>query len=503
MPPLISDWATLDADIDAYIDRLSVARSTARLHDAGWRTWVEHCKDVGVDPMSAPFGAFEALLLRRREDGHVYARGTHDSIVAAVGAKYTTAGLVPAHKAPDNVGRWRDLLRATSRQAAERKALHPESAQQWDVVPLKRDDLVPMLMARLPSGQYVDACVATVLLAMDCGFSGRDLGRLGVDEVVDGPEGIMVAGKALACDHVERARGVPWDCTVCAVRAVLAGHPGEGPLLRRASSGDLVVSTCQRLRKLRDRAWGGTATDATASGWRSTRLRPADGLTMWQQAGLRRASVLLMTRRGAGGRWLRARVWTAVSWTCGFRMCGDLLRLDRDAVKLDPNAAGYGLYLAATKDDPAGEKRVVRSLPWGDGGLSVAQMMAEYLCVRDAIHGPQGSLLVGHVLNPLVLGHGIASGGEGVGGGTGIAKDDLQLLCAAAGLSDRTYTSYSTRKGFAAQAHQDGWTVEQISEALRHQALATTLNSYLQAAAAKDVSTRLIHLLGGSADGPH
>jgi hypothetical protein len=170
------------------------------------------------------------------------------------------------------------------------------------------------------------------------------------------------------------------------------------------------------------------------------------------------------------------------------------------AVRLDPGGAGYELHLAGTKDDPAGDKRVVRPLPWGDGATSVAHMMAEYLCVRDAVHGADGSLLVGHVINPLEAGRGIAADGAGVGGGTGAAKSDLQLLCAAAGLSGRNYSAYSTRKGFAAQAHDDGWAVERISEALRHQALATTLNSYLEASAAKDVSTRLIHILAGVAD---
>lgn len=502
MPPIVDDWAHLDDDIKKYVDRLSLARSTTRSHEAGWRIWEQHCAELRVDPMLAHLDVFVELLLRRREDGHVYARGTHDTILAAIGAKYAAAGLVPAHKEPVNQGRWRDLMRASSREAGARKVAYPESAEQWKVRPLKRNDLLPMLTAAPASDPHVDACVATVLLAMDGGYSGRELGRLGVDEVVDGPEGIVVAGTAFLCDHVERVRGVPWDCTVCAIRAVLSSHSGEGPLLQRASRGDLVVSTSQRLRQLRDRPWGGTATDATASGWRSSRLRPADGLTPWQQAGLRRACVLLAGRRGEGGRWLRARVWTAVAWTCGFRMCGDLLRLDRDAVRLDPTGAGYGVHLAGTKDDPSGDKRVVRPLPWGDGAQSVAQMMAEYLCARDAVHGPGGSLLVSHVLNPLTPGQGIASGGEGVGGGTGIAKDDLQLLCAAAGLSGRDYTAYSTRKGFASQAHDDGWTVEQISQALRHQALATTLNSYLQSAAAKDVSTRLIHILGGLADEP-
>jgi hypothetical protein len=182
-----------------------------------------------------------------------------------------------------------------------------------------------------------------------------------------------------------------------------------------------------------------------------------------------------------------------MAWSCGFRMCGDLLRLERQAVSVDPNGAGYRVDLAGTKDDPWGDKHVVRPLPWGTGRVSVASMVAEYLCVRDAAHGVGGNLLVTDVLTSKhATGHGIADRERSANGGTSAAKKDLQLLSGLAGQARCPYSSYSTRKGFAAQALQDGWSVEEIRDALRHKTLGVTLNAYLAPGAAKDVSTKLI-----------
>ncbi|MBY9074223.1 hypothetical protein K1X13_05240 [Nocardioides sp. WL0053] len=399
-----------------------------------------------------------------------------------------------------NVGAWKTLMKGATRYANERKRAHPSSAEQWEVEPLLRDDAVAMLTTTPVTTPRLDACVAAVLLAMDGQMTARNLAHLEVDEVRDLRDGsVRVGGQEFPCDHVERMRGVPWDCTACAVRAVVTHHPGTGTLLAAAAGGDPVPAMSQRLSALRDRVWAGVPMDRSTSGWRSTRLTPGSALTDWQAAGFRRACVLIVGRRGEAGTWLRARAWTAMAWSCGFRMCGDLLRLSRMAVSADPTGAGYRIDLAGTKDDPRGDKLVVRPLAWGDGPVSVASLVAEYLCVRDAVHGRGGNLIVSDVLSRRdAAGRGVADGGRGCGGGTGTAKRDLRVLCELAGLSDRRYSSYSTRKGFAEQAHRDGWSVEEIRDALRHQTLGVTLNSYLAASAAKDVSTKLIRNLAGS-----
>lgn len=496
VPPLVTEWSALDTDIDAFIGEFGKAPGTVRSHAQGWATWASHCQALGVDPLAAPFSAFEDLLLRRRSDGHAYARGSHDIVLGAVGATYAEAGVVPAHKLPANVSSWKALLRGASREAGTRKRSHPASAEQWEVEPLLRPDLVAMLTATLRSTTRIQAVVASVLLAIDSQMASRELARLGTAEVELLPHGVQVGGQTFPCRHAELVPGVPWDCTSCAIRAVVEAHPGAGPLFVAASEGDLVAVTARRLRALRDRPWGGAEVNRATGGWRSTRLTPAEDLSDWQAAGFRRACVLLAGRHGEGGTWVRARAWTALAWSCGFRMCGDLLRLDRKAVFRDAGGQGYRIALAGTKDDPRGEKQVVRPVAWGDGPVSAASLVAEYLCVRDAVHGPGGKLIVADVLSRRdAAGTGLANGGQGGGGGTGTARKDLGLLCDLAQITDHRYSSKSTRKGFAEQARRDGWTVEAIRDALRHQSLGVTLNSYLSASAAQDVSTTLIRSL--------
>jgi hypothetical protein len=360
-----------------------------------------------------------------------------------------------------------------------------------------------MLRTEPTESQYLDACVASVLLAIDGQFASRELARLDVADVtVDEDGGLAVAGVVLPCDHEERERGVPWDCAACAVKRVVQQHAGAGLLLRACSSGSLTTALTQRLAGLRDRRWAGVALDRTTSGWRSTRLTLAVGNTDRQVAGFRRACVLAVGRRGTAARWLRARAWVMVAWSGGFRMCGDLLRLRRAAVTVDPNGEGFRLALASSKDDPFGRKQVTRGIPWGDGsGLCAASMLAEYLCVRDAVHGPGGFLLVADVVTcGTVAGRGLSRGGQGSDGGSGTAKRDIDLLCERAGLERGQYSSYSTRKGFSQQALDDGWDEEDIRDALRQQTLGVTLNSYLSARKAKDVSTALMRRVnrGGS-----
>lgn len=494
--PLVEDWGVLDAHIDEFMKQFSQAQRTIRDHERGWATWEAHCRHLGVHPLAAPFSAFEDLLLRKRRDGHEYSRGTHDTVLAAVGARYAQGGLVPAHKHPANRSAWATLLRGSARQASARKQAQPASHEQWRVIPLLREDAVAMLTCTPSATARLDARVAAVLLALDGQMASRQLSDLSPQDVREVSGGVSVAGHVFACDHEERVRGVPWDCTACAVRAVVGAHTGVGPLLTAASTSDLGVAITQQLVALRDRSWGGVPMDRSTTSWRTTRLTAAEGLTAWQVAGFRRACVLIAGRRGEAGTWLRARAWTAMAWSCGFRMCGDLLRLDRRSITVDVNGSGYRIDLSATKDDPYGTKQVIRPLAWGTGGISVAGLVAEYLCVRDAVHGPDGSLLVGNLLRrDATAGRGLADGGEGSDGGTVTARRDLQLLGQLAGLAKCPYSSYSTRKGFAEQALRDGWSVEDIRDALRQQTIGVTLNSYLAASSAKDASTKLISLI--------
>src|SRR6478736_9354351 len=102
--PIIADAAVLDAQIDQFIAMDAKAGLTQRNHRRGWSFWQQHCQDLNVDPLQAPFSAFEDLLLLRRQDGLAYARGSFALVLAAVSARYKDAGLTPAHELPANVG---------------------------------------------------------------------------------------------------------------------------------------------------------------------------------------------------------------------------------------------------------------------------------------------------------------------------------------------------------------------------------------------------------------
>jgi hypothetical protein len=494
-PRRVADMAALDAAIEGFVREHSYALTTRKGYEERWTWWKEHCERVGrrrkvataIDPLRAPFFVFEDLATECRGDGKPLAVGTVRGIASAVTWRCGDQSLVPAHKRTEHAADWEMLMRGKEREEALRRAAGDPPRKK--VTPLLRNDLAVMLVAGLPSSLRLDAVRASVLLALDRSLTVSQLDSLDVSDVEPLAAGaIRVAGvqEPLLCDHAERARGVPWDCTACALLAVLAAHPGDGPLFVHGSRS---LSTFMSGRR---RAWPGLV-----SGRHFTPALPADpSLTDWQLAGLRRGLVL-QCRDGRcwpqdrGFQWVRARAWAAAAWTCGFRMASDLIALDRRAVSRDPAGRGYRIELRGTKDDSPGEKDVTRPLEWSQsGGPSAAQAMAEYLAVRDAATGRGGALL----LSTASHGHRALEETEGFQ----VARRDLDLLCKLAGLS-RVYSSYSTRHGYTQQAELDGWTVEDIQQGLRHQRLDTTLRHYTGASSARQAVTKLMSTPNGAA----
>ena len=301
---------------------------------------------------------------------------------------------------------------------------------------------------------------------------------------------------------------MPWGCTPCAARRVLKSHEGDGALLVAASQGSLATAMYQLVKQIAalDGGRGLICTStrrAPGPGKAALVVAPAPTLTAYENAGIRRAITLSAGRREVGLRWVRARAWVALAWVGGFRMCGDLLRLPRTSVTSDLEGRGLVVELGGTKDDPHGFKRVVRALPYATAGsASAASFVAEYLCIRDALRGPGGFLLTPMTVLPLGDDDsGLADAGKGTGGGTSRAKSDLRLLSQlAGGLDGARYSSYSTRTGFAEQARMDGWSVEEISVALRHRHLGVVLDNYLAGLSAQDVNRRLLAAMEGRHD---
>jgi hypothetical protein len=549
-PTVVEDLGALLATVESFLDvEESRADTTKRTDKSNWKRWEDHCKDVSkayklatpIDPMNAPWWVFRELCLELREDGKALAKGYVQHIAAAAQLKYevrTDDGpRVAPYKRPEHTREWQDLLEGKARAEAERRA-NGDSPQK-PVTPLLREPLLAMLQAEPPRTPRQAATLAVVLLAFDTELSAPRLQALepGDIELLDtddpnAPGGIRVVGVEgpLPCDHRERVRGVPWDCTACAVRAVLAAHPGTGPLfaVAGAAADDEAAAQCQYPGCIRDRAprsgKGGprpsycgqpdpvtglvhdrlTArkarrqASATPGGdaperrggpidvntllvhrrraspylqryveYGKSALTPVDGLDDWQLAGLRRCLAL-----GAGYEehvgfcWVRARAWIATAWVAGFRMVSDLSDLERDRVEPAPNGDGYVIRLRGTKDDASGAKRVSRPLEWSATGGPSA---AQAMAEYLCVR----DAAVGGRDGALVLTSALRRHRPLVVTATQAAWE-MDLLCRFAGLPEGGYSSYSTRKGYGQQARLDGWEPEVIQEGLRHQRLDTT-----------------------------
>lgn len=356
-----------------------------------------------------------------------------------------------------------------------------------DHQPLTRELMTQLLVGgELPrsadpaSNYQVDAVCAASLLALDSLLSRPAISRLQRSDVKElGGGAIQVLDHVFGCDHRERQRGVPWDCTACSVRTVLNAHDGQSVHLFHSDSTRREVS---RWLITRARAWPALTEPDLSRRSLQAAFVVLPGTGEWELAGLRRGLVV-NARQPNSVSWVRGRAWVSMSFEAGLRMCSDLVRLPRSAIAHTADGNGWRLGLGPTKDDPLAQKRSVRVFRFrDDGGPSAAQALSEYLCVRDAAVGAEGPLLLG------------ARGGLLAPKGPLIkpvqaASFDLDLLCELADLPQH-FTSYSTRKGFARQTAKDGWELEETQEGLRHSKPETTLG-YIGDQGAKRVGEKV------------
>jgi len=475
--PKVDDLAALLARVEAYASGGSVGRSTQREYEALWGVWERHCAEGSWEPLSAPLEAFEALWTVRRRDGRRASVAYIDCIVGAIVDRYKRERLPLPHRQPANAGAWRQLRQGYIRSVEQVTRVKEGTAP----VPMRREGALALLTARLAWTPEYLACRARNLLFFDL-MPQSLVYRLSANDVKEVKNGgVAVFGFTFPCDHRERVQGVPWDCTACSLREAVAHHPGDQPLMshyRVSTAHYAVMGLRKRFRDM---------TPATRVGQTQSRTAgPRPGLTDWELAGLRRGMVLYAfgTDGSAtpGLRWLRARAWASVAWSAGLRMASDTQRLTRAHVRPDASGRGWSLALAQTKDDPFGARGVVRAFPWSENDSpSVAQMLAEYVCVRDAVAGPDtaGPLLLRWLDPGLFISdmHGAASG-------------DLLFLSELAGVAP-AWTTYSTRKGYAAQGVDDGWQLEKIQEGMRHDSVSSTL-LYIPEQAAQQVQSKFI-----------
>jgi hypothetical protein len=484
-PPIVTDWEALDADIESFIGTFSKASSTLRCSEVAWNWWVRHCGAHDTSPWSAPWSVWQDIFQAESRNGSTYDARHPRRVLAEVRRRYAEASLrSPAPDEAAHLAEWKTLcLGHAHEKAAERAAAcRCEGDCQCGTAPLSRSDVhamnaVPLSRARYrESGAYKgemrEAAFVAVLAGLDTGLSATALARVAMDEVIvlDGGD-VDLAGHLLPCDHLPRAGRVVWDCAACAVRGLREKRTRDG-----ASKADAFFAVSesmlgQRFHKLR-REWARVLGVQISSGVPANVLVLRDDLDDWIRAGARRGLVIA-TWHYPEGSWLMGRAWVTVAWCGGYRMCGDLAALPRAAVTLLPDGGGVAVALDQTKSHPDGEQ-CLRPLLYedcDDASVSAASLLTEYLAVRDALVGSAGCLFISAPRGRL------RGAAEPMSSPGATANRILRELAGWGGLAP-VFTSYSTRRGFVAQAELDGWSLERTQAGLRHALPETTFRFY-------------------------
>lgn len=463
-PVIVADMAAHDDAITRFLSEDSRAESTREGDAKRWPQWVRHCAVLGVDPLAAPYEAFVSLFELLRADGRPLAAGTVRVMAATILHEYTTRGLLPAHKRPENSADWTQRMKGAARRDAQLR--EAGSPPQPEPDPLTREVMTALFSAQPVSGpgRYTDEAI--LLLALDQEVSIQEAASALLGAVSPDPDWRPVMLPTM-CDHEERVAGVPWDCTACAIHRAVAALVDER--LNGSAELETIVRSAAaragaRLSQMAHHLERGAATLTEPVTMRAD-------VDVWAMGGLRRALVLL-SRSPAGLRWLRARAWVGASWACGIRMCSGMARMSRSDVVIQGESVlitvSQELARGQYRGESPGRRRMLMSR---SRELSVPASVSEYACVRDAVVGSDGAFIVP-----------IASNGRFVPGlvrkTVHVANGDLRLLCEIAKVSGR-YVSSSTWRGYAQQADLDGWRLEDIQDGLGHVEIQSTAEAAL------------------------
>jgi hypothetical protein len=103
----------------------ALSARTQQDHVRSWRRWGRHCAELaelrleGIDPLDAPFWAFEALFTTRAKSDQPLSVSAIRKITQAVTRR--SGDVVPAHKRPEDAAQWRMLLLAKARREGPRQ----------------------------------------------------------------------------------------------------------------------------------------------------------------------------------------------------------------------------------------------------------------------------------------------------------------------------------------------------------------------------------------------
>jgi hypothetical protein len=108
-------------DNDAAQPPRALSARTQRDHVWSWRRWERHCAELAIDPLDAPFWAFESLFTTCAQNGQPLSVSTIRKIARAVARRSGGVDVVPAHKRPEYARQWRMLLLAKARREGRRQ----------------------------------------------------------------------------------------------------------------------------------------------------------------------------------------------------------------------------------------------------------------------------------------------------------------------------------------------------------------------------------------------
>lgn len=313
---------------------------------------------------------------------------------------------------------------------------------------------------------------AMILTHLDLQISVPQLSKWKVPESqpreIAGP--LSIGDVEIPCDHRERVRGVPWDCAACAIRDLMRHTSTPGALLFEP-----LGVTPARIATISSQALRRTAYQRLSHvvyrhpDHRSSIPQIRATASTYEIAGMRRALVLHLGYESGFGL-VRARAWLAVAWVNGLRMASDFSDISRRDVSEDALGQGFAITLGSTKADRSAARRKTVTVTWAANGG--ARQLAEYLCVRDALTGPGGSLIVPTPFSNSREGDALMSACRTVERST--AKTDLNRLAKLAGLEAEGFSPHSVRRGHATQRGIDGQDLAGIQNALRHKSPSTS-----------------------------
>lgn len=465
------DVDALRRELSSFLSSGGLTPTTLNGYRNGWSRWERFCAALpdNPDPLAAPFSAFVALLASDIPEASL------PCVLNGIRHRYREHGRTPAFDETAFSDRWQEARRGRRRQV--RRSPRSEESKTGKAAPLLREDLIRLLAAEPPPmGERDTAFVAACLLLLDHRVEVTKISGVRLSDAVftDSNAQVDVGGQRieLACDHVERVRGVPWDCTMCAIRSVHAARVGLGS---QEASNSLLFGVLAKTRGDVSKALRGrleaALTSLRAGGWdwatpqRQT-LTGKAGTDSWALAGVRRALVT-GSHHPHGQAVARARCRIAVAWANGLRLASDLDEVRRDLIKRDDH--GYTFVLGPTKSDRSGARSRVIAAHGDAEAFGVGRYFAEYLCVRDATVGRDG-----YLFTPM---RGKKSGFLRSSPEPDVyhsALVDLRTLARLAGV-EGLYTTYSIRRGHAAQRQREGHPLERIQAGLGHCSPTTTV----------------------------